>query len=60
MCIRCHEQETAAHRPYCISCIFAVQLEVEDGLRQLAAYLEAWAAFDAWYTTHARATASTI
>jgi hypothetical protein len=57
MCIRCHEHETAPHRPYCSNCIYAVQLEVEDGLRQLAAYLEAWAAFDAWCRTRAPAAA---
>lgn len=57
MCIRCHEHEIAPHRPYCMSCIFAVQLEVEDGLRRLAAYLEAWAAFDAWCANHAPAAA---
>jgi hypothetical protein len=28
--------------------MFAVRAEVEDGLRRLAEYLGAWAAFDAW------------
>ena len=35
-------------RPYCVHCTFVVRAEVEDGLRKLAAYLGAWAAFDAW------------
>jgi hypothetical protein len=48
MCIRCGERETAPDRPYCVHCTFAVRAEVEDGLRKLADYLSAWAAFDAW------------
>jgi hypothetical protein len=48
MCIRCREFETAADRPYCIHCTFAVRAEVEEGLRRLADYLAAWAEFDAW------------
>jgi hypothetical protein len=31
-----------------VHCTFAVRAEVEDGLRKLADYLSAWAAFDAW------------
>jgi hypothetical protein len=48
MCIRCGEHETLADRPYCIHCTFAVRAEVEVGLRQMAEYLRAWAAFDDW------------
>ena len=48
MCIRCGEHETLPDRPYCIHCTFAVRAEVEEGLRHLAEYLGAWAAFDVW------------
>jgi len=48
MCIRCGDHETLPDRPYCIHCTFAVRAEVEEGLRQLADYLSAWARFDAW------------
>jgi hypothetical protein len=48
MCIRCGDHETLPDRPYCIHCTFAVRAEVEDGLRQLAEYLGAWARFDEW------------
>jgi len=48
MCIRCGEQEALPDRPYCIHCTFAVRAEVEQGIRQLTEYLDAWAAFDAW------------
>ena len=49
MCIRCNDHETPTDRPYCVHCTFAVRAEVEVGLKRLADYLEAWAAFDAWY-----------
>ncbi|HZT91446.1 MAG TPA: hypothetical protein VFA05_05340 [Gaiellaceae bacterium] len=48
MCIRCGDEETPADRAYCVHCTFAVRAEVEDGLRKLASYLAAWAAFDEW------------
>jgi hypothetical protein len=48
MCIRCNEHETPPDRLYCVHCTFAVRAEVEDGLRRLAEYLAAWAAFEAW------------
>jgi hypothetical protein len=57
MCIRCHEHETSSERPYCVHCTFAVRAEVEDGLRRLADYLSAWAAFDAWCDSRSRAAA---
>jgi len=47
-CIRCNELDTLPGRCYCVHCTFAVRAEVEDGLEQLADYLAAWAAFDAW------------
>jgi hypothetical protein len=50
LCIRCEECETAADRPYCVHCMFAVRAEVEDGLVQLGQYLTRWAEFDAWCT----------
>jgi hypothetical protein len=58
MCIRCNEHEAPHDRPYCVHCTFAVRAEVEDGLRRLAEYLAAWAAFEAWdadRTRHAAA-----
>jgi hypothetical protein len=54
MCIRCGENETPPNRPYCVPCTFAVRAEVEDGLRKLADYLGAWAAFEAWCATEPR------
>ncbi|HVV57038.1 MAG TPA: hypothetical protein VHC45_01655 [Gaiellaceae bacterium] len=48
MCIRCGEHETTTGRPYCVHCTFAVRAEVDEGLRRLASYLAAWAAFDEW------------
>ena len=48
MCIRCGDHETLPDRPYCIHCTFAVRAEVEEGLRQLADYLGAWARFEEW------------
>lgn len=53
MCIRCGEQGLAADRQLCVHCTFAVRAEVEDGLRQLADYLAAWAAFDRWCSVRA-------
>jgi hypothetical protein len=50
MCICCGTAETSPERPYCVHCTFAVRAEVEEGLRKLAGYLSAWAAFDAWAT----------
>jgi len=58
MCIRCHENETPVDRPYCIHCTFAVRAEVEDGLRRLADYLTAWAAFDQWCASRTRSAAA--
>jgi len=58
MCIRCGEHETPLERPYCVHCTFAVRAEVEDGLRKLADYLGAWAAFDAWCAARTRSVAS--
>jgi hypothetical protein len=58
MCIRCQEQETSSDRPYCVHCTFAVRAEVEGGLRRLADYLGAWAAFDAWCAAQARPAAA--
>jgi hypothetical protein len=55
MCIRCGEHEAPPGRPYCIHCVFAVRAEVDDGLRQLEEYLDAWAAFDTWCVSHGRA-----
>src|SRR3982751_1849555 len=54
MCIRCGEHETPPDRPYCVHCTFAVRAEVEDGLRKLADYLSAWAAFDEWCSARDR------
>jgi hypothetical protein len=51
MCIRCQENQALSGRPFCVRCTFAVRAEVEDGLRQLADYLAAWAAFDAWVSS---------
>jgi hypothetical protein len=58
MCIRCGEHEVPVGRPYCIHCVFAVRAEVDEGLRQLEDYLEAWAAFDTWCVSHGRAAAA--
>ena len=39
MCIRCHERQAFGDRGYCITCVWAVQVEVEQGMNRLQDYL---------------------
>jgi hypothetical protein len=48
MCIRCHERQSFGDRGYCITCVWAVQVEVEQGMNRLQEYLRNWAAFFDW------------
>ena len=48
MCIRCQERQSFGDRAYCITCVWAVQIEVEQGLTRLQDYLRNWAAFAEW------------
>ena len=48
MCICCRKNPTPRGRPYCPPCTIALREEIEDGLRRLAGYLAAWAAFQEW------------
>jgi hypothetical protein len=48
MCIRCHERQSFGDRGYCITCVWAVQVEVEQGMNRLQDYLRNWAAFFDW------------
>jgi hypothetical protein len=48
MCVLCGERQTADGRAYCAKCSFVVRVEIEDGMRRLADYLDSWAAFDEW------------
>jgi hypothetical protein len=45
-CIRCGEDAPAGG--YCAVCRVEARVEVTGGIRQLAQYLAAWAAFDEW------------
>jgi hypothetical protein len=48
MCIRCHERQAFGERGYCITCVWAVQVEVEQGMKRLQEYLHNWAAYFDW------------
>ena len=48
MCIRCHERQSFGDRGYCITCVWAVQVEVEQGMNRLQEYLCNWAAYFDW------------
>ena len=48
MCTRCESAEPYAGLDLCPACEIATRLEVAAGLRRLAAYLSAWAAFEDW------------
>ena len=48
MCIRCRERQAFGDRGYCITCVWAVQVEVEQGMTRLHEYLSHWAAFCDW------------
>ena len=48
MCIRCHERQPFGDRGYCITCVWAVQVEVEQGMNRLQEYLRNWAAYFDW------------
>ena len=47
-CIRCRSAEAPHPLGYCPACAVHTQIEVAGGLRQVAAYLAAWAAFEDW------------
>jgi hypothetical protein len=51
MCIRCQERQSFGERGYCITCLWAVQVEIEQGLSLLQDYLRNWAAFGDWCST---------
>ena len=48
MCIRCGKDEVADALDYCTVCVVQTRVEVSGGIRRLAQYLAAWAAFDDW------------
>ena len=39
MCIRCRERQAFGDRGYCITCVWAVQVEIEQGMNRLQEYL---------------------
>ena len=39
MCIRCRERQSFGERGYCITCVWAVQIELEQGMERLQEYL---------------------
>jgi hypothetical protein len=51
MCIRCGQGEAPGPLGYCPTCALNARLELVDGLKQLGAYLTAWAAFEEWLRT---------
>jgi hypothetical protein len=52
MCIRCHTVDIAEPLDLCPSCSVHTRIELATGLRRLAEYLAAWAAFDEWCLKH--------
>lgn len=48
MCIRCRQVDAPEPLGLCAACAAQTRLEMSDGLRRLASYLAAWAAFDDW------------
>jgi len=48
MCIRCHNATAPEPLGFCAPCAMHVRIEVGDGFRRFAGYLEAWAAWHAW------------
>jgi hypothetical protein len=54
MCIRCHERQAFGDRGYCITCVWAVQVEVEQGMNRLQEYLWHWAAYSNWCEARGR------
>jgi len=48
MCVRCRQAEAPEPLGLCAPCAMHTRIEIGDGLKRLASYLAAWAAFDAW------------
>jgi len=48
MCIRCRSAEAPEPLGLCPACVMHTRVEIVDGLKRLASYLAAWAAFDDW------------
>jgi rRNA maturation endonuclease Nob1 len=48
MCIRCRRTSAPEPLGFCAACAMHTRVEVVDGLKRLARYLAAWAAFDEW------------
>ena len=48
LCVRCGSSETSESLGLCKDCVVSTRAEVSTGLRRLADYLAAWAAFDEW------------
>jgi hypothetical protein len=57
MCIRCHTTDAPEPFGLCPACAVRTRLELASGLRRLADYLAAWAAFDDWCRTRRNGTA---
>jgi hypothetical protein len=51
-CIRCGNQPGVDEHGYCADCHWAVEVEVELGLRRLGRYLARWARFADWCAAH--------
>lgn len=48
MCIRCRQAEAPQPLGLCAPCAMHTRIEIAEGLRRLAGYLAAWAAFEDW------------
>jgi hypothetical protein len=46
--MRCGITRSVAESGYCVTCVFALRAEIEDGLSRLADYLARWAAYADW------------
>ena len=48
MCIRCRQAEAPEPLGLCATCAMHTRIEIVEGLKRLAGYLAAWAAFEEW------------
>jgi hypothetical protein len=54
MCIRCKHADAPEPLGYCAVCALQARIEIGAGMKRLAAYLAAWAAFEDWLAAQRR------
>jgi len=57
-CIRCGGAPAIDENGYCGHCHWAVRAEVEEGFKDIRAYLRNWRAFANWCAEHGRGAAA--